>query len=255
MSSLQTLLEKLNPKNYLGSKLATTLYIILFLVGLRFLWIVVRRRLLLKSFPWNKVRKGWAVITGATDGIGMEFAKQLHFHGVNLILIGRNPEKLKQTSESLKNTNGKSSAQIKTITLDLSADGHIPQWIDALQELSQYDTTLLINCAGMSYDHPEAFHIEPVKRHEGILAVNTHAVVKLTHAILPGMVQRRFGIVWNVGSMTAGLCTPMLATYAASKAFLRTFSEALHTELSGTGVSCELLDTYYVVRQKLINFF
>lgn len=139
----------------------------------------------------------------------------------------------------------KSSADLIPVELDL-AHGSDTDWKKALAEISRRPVSLLVNCAGLSHEHPKWFQDELVETNADLLAVNCAGPIRLTQALLPGMLDRRFGIIWNIGSMSAELKSPMLAVYAASKSFLRTFSEALAQEVASSGVTVELLNTYFV---------
>ena len=174
-------------------------------------------RFRLKTIDWHKVTAkgtGWAVVSGATDGIGLEFARQLHEQGVNVLLLGRSPEKLQMAIKSIQIKS--SNAQLESYTMDLVD----PNWESTLKEaLKGKKITVLVNCAGVSHEHPKYFSEESTETFDRILAVNCSAVLKLTHLILPSMLENKYGIIWNIGSMSAEVCSPLLQTYAASKAF------------------------------------
>lgn len=198
----------------------------------------------LKSIDWQKVSakgSGWAVISGATDGIGLEFARQLHEQGINVLLLGRSPEKLQVAIKSIQIKS--SNAQLESYTVDLID----PNWEKLDKEaLKGKRITILVNCAGVSHEHPKYFSEESTETFDRIIAVNCSSVLKLTHLILPSMLENNFGIIWNIGSMSAELSSPLLQTYAASKGFLKSWSLALATEVAEFGVKVELLNTHYV---------
>ena len=193
--------------------LALTLYSLLKIL------LFVTSRFRLKRIEWHKITSkgdGWAVVSGATDGIGLEFARQLHQQGVNVLLLGRSPEKLQNAIKSIQIKS--SNAQLDSYIIDL-ADPNWDQLYD--KALKGKKVTILVNCAGISHEHPKYFSEESFQTFDRILAVNCSAALKLTHLILPSMLENNYGIIWNIGSMTAEICSPLLQTYAASKAFLK----------------------------------
>jgi uncharacterized protein len=165
-----------------------------------------------------------ALVTGASSGLGAEFARQLAARGYELILVARREERLRELAEELA-----TPAQI--VTCDLANEAaSLPGKVEELG--ARVD--LLVNNAGFGLRG--RFVENAVEREAEMVRVNCEAVVILTHAFLPGMVQRGRGGVITVAS-TAGM-QPLAyeATYSASKAFATTLTEALHAELRGTGV-------------------
>ena len=165
-----------------------------------------------------------ALITGASSGIGEEFARQLATRGDDLILVARRRDRLEQLAEQLRTTT-------HVIECDLASDAaNLP---DEVAKLG-VDVDLLVNNAGFGLRGH--FAELPAKREAEMIRVNCEAVLTLTHAFLPAMVERRRGGVITVAS-TAGLQPlPYETTYAASKAFAISFMEALSMELRGTNV-------------------
>jgi uncharacterized protein len=165
-----------------------------------------------------------ALITGASSGIGEEFARQLAARGDDLILVARRRDRLEQLAEQLRTAT-------HVIECDLASDAaKLP---DKVAKLG-VDVDLLVNNAGFGLRGH--FAELPAEREAEMIRVNCEAVVTLTHAFLPAMVERRRGGVITVAS-TAGLQPlPYETTYAASKAFAISFMEALSMELRGTNV-------------------
>ena len=107
---------------------------------------------------------------------------------------------------------------------------------------------ILVNNVGRSHSYPIDFVETPDDEIDSILQINVNATVKVTKAIVPGMVQRRRGLVIGSGSFSGiSVVSPMLATYAGSKSFLSSFLAALAEEVKGKGVDVETLNTYFVV--------
>jgi short-subunit dehydrogenase len=165
-----------------------------------------------------------ALITGASSGIGDQFARQLAGRGYDLILVARRKDRLEQLAEQVPTT-------AHVIECDLASEAaELP---DRVANLG-VDVDLLVNNAGFGL---RGHFLElDAGREAEMVRVNCEAVVRLTHAFVPGMVERGRGGVITVAS-TAGLQPlPYETTYAASKAFAISFMEALSMELRGTGV-------------------
>jgi short-subunit dehydrogenase len=165
-----------------------------------------------------------ALITGASSGIGEEFAKALGDRGYELILVARREDRLKKIGEGLP-----TNAQI--VTCDLASEAaDLPGKVAKLG----VDVDLLVNNAGFGLRG--RFAELPADRQAEMVRVNCEAVVILTRAFVPPMIERGRGGVITVASTAGMQPLPYEATYGASKAFALNFTEALHAELGGTGV-------------------
>jgi uncharacterized protein len=165
-----------------------------------------------------------ALITGASSGIGKEFAKQLAGRGYELVLVARREDRLKELAESLPVT-------AHAVPCDLGTEA--PELFGRVEELG-VAVDLLVNNAGFGLRG--RFSELPVERQAEMARVNCEAVVVLTGAFLPGMLERGRGGVITVASTAGAQPLPYEAVYGASKAFATNFTEALHAELRGTGV-------------------
>jgi short-subunit dehydrogenase len=166
-----------------------------------------------------------ALVTGASSGIGEQFARQLAARGHDLVLVARRVPLLQSLADELPVTT-------HVLGCDLAADaGTLPARVAELG----IEVDLLVNNAGFG-TYGRFNEIEDGRDAESV-RLNCEAVVTLTRAFLPGMVERGRGGVINLGSVSGMQPLPYTATYAASKAFVRSFSDALHTELAGTGVN------------------
>lgn len=168
--------------------------------------------------PKNLKKYGsWAVVTGPTDGIGKGFAFQLARKGLNLVLVGRNPDKLKDVSDSIMAKYGQT--QIKTVVVDFSGDldEGVKRIKDAIEGL---EVGVLINNVGVSYPYARYFHEVDEKLLADLLKVNIEGTTKVTQAVLPVMIQRKKGAIVNIGSGAAIVVPsdPLYAVYAATKA-------------------------------------
>lgn len=175
-----------------------------------------------------------AFITGATSGIGAAFAKHLAQDRFDLILHGRREEKLKKFALNLEKTYDVST---EVIIAELSRIDELKKVEHYIQGLDRLD--MLINNAG--YWIPGNFWERDPDALEAMIRVHVIAPVRFTRAALPGMLRRNKGDIINVSSVAAYFSTLTVENYCATKAYLITFSEALHVALMGTGVRVQVL--------------
>jgi short-subunit dehydrogenase len=177
-----------------------------------------------------------ALVTGATAGLGAEFARQLAPRARHLILVGRRKERLSSLAESLKKDFPKLS--IESIPADLSLPAERERLASHIVR-SEIPLNLLINNAGLGdlgpFDTAEWTRLEPM------LSVNVTALTHLTHLLLPMLQAHTPSAVLNVSSIAGFFPLPELAVYAATKAYVTSFSEALRMELAPLGVSVTAL--------------
>lgn len=173
---------------------------------------------------------GLTVITGASAGIGAAFADSLASRGHDLLLVSRSSEALKAQSSDLSARYG---VRVEHRSHDLSEAPQVST-LAAVLATSERPVEMLINNAGFA-THGRFETIDPGLDHRQAM-LNVVATVDLCHAVLPAMVERGSGTIINVASLGAFQPAPYLAVYAASKAFQLSLSEALASELSGTGV-------------------
>lgn len=171
-----------------------------------------------------------ALITGASSGIGLEFACQLAKKGVNLVLVARNEEKLHSAGESIQR---KYPVSVQVIAVDLSGIQGVTELTRRLQAAA-LSPEILVNSAGFA-TYGEFSLLPPATEQQQIL-LNCLAPVALTHALLPAMRQRDEGVIINVASTAAFQPVPFMATYGATKAFLLSFTEALWEENRRHGI-------------------
>jgi uncharacterized protein len=174
----------------------------------------------------DQARLGWAVVTGASSGLGWEFALALAERGHPVLAVARRAERLRALEEEVAARGG----TLEPLVADLAAAAGI----DALlARASELELDLLVNNAGAASYGP--FASLPVERERELVRVNVEAIVVLTRGLLPALLARGGGVI-NVASQMAFQPMPYFATYAASKAFVLSFSEALAEELRGSGV-------------------
>jgi len=173
----------------------------------------------------------WALITGASAGIGREFACQLAKRGCSLVLVARRRERLEELRDELRNHNPGLNVHVRVVDLaDKSQIDELTRWLEA----NKIDIGLLINNAGLGDIGP--FATSDLSRNEQMILVNVLALTLLTRKLLPQMILRKNAAIVNVSSSAGFLPIPEFNVYAATKAYVTSFSEALHAELRGTGV-------------------
>jgi short-subunit dehydrogenase len=173
-----------------------------------------------------------ALITGASAGIGLEFARQLASRATTLILIARRRQRLEGLRSQLAAKNKNLRVEIRPT--DLSKHDEIEELLRWL-EAEKLIVDLLINNAGLG--DLGSFATSSPERNEEMMLVNMVALTRLTRALLPPMIVRKHGAILNVSSSASFLPIANFAIYAATKAYVTSFSEAIFSELRGTGVS------------------
>jgi short-subunit dehydrogenase len=175
------------------------------------------------------------VITGASAGIGAELARQLATRNYNVVLVARRAERLRELAEELRLTHGiHADVEICDLT-DAAGRGEL------VERLLAGERAVVGVCNNAGFGTVANLLDADLEREQQVVRLNVEAVHHLTGAFLEPMVERGAGAILNVASTAAFQPLPGFATYAASKAFVQSFSEAVHTELAGTGVSVTCL--------------
>jgi short-subunit dehydrogenase len=165
-----------------------------------------------------------ALVTGASSGIGVEFARALAPRGMRIVLTARSESALHTLAAELSQQHG---AETLVVPADLSREESVKQIVAAAQQRG-WAIDLLVNNAGL-LTHGCFESIDPARERDEIM-VNVASMVALTHSFLPGMLERRQGGVINVASIAGFQPIPYMAVYSASKAFVISFSVALWEE-------------------------
>ena len=174
-----------------------------------------------------------ALVTGASVGIGAAFAERLARDGHDLIIVARDRRRLEKLARHLRD---RDQVEVEILPADLTETSGLHAVERAVADA---ELDLLVNNAGFgTYGRFAELDVEQEERE---IRLNVLALMRLTRAAVPGMIQRKRGGVINVSSLAAMQPGPFNATYAATKAFVNSFTEALHEELRGTGVQVQAL--------------
>ncbi|EYU22554.1 hypothetical protein ABFS82_05G022300 [Erythranthe guttata] len=188
----------------------------------------------------------WALVTGSTDGIGKALAFELAARGLNLVLVARNPIKLKSTLEDILQKHG--GIAVKTVVVDFSNCGgeEIARVIG--EEIRDLDLGILINNVGSAYPYARFFHEVDPQLLESVVRVNVVAATWVTKAVVRGMLEKKKkkkGAIVNVGSGSSSYCVssyPLYTVYAATKAYVAMLSKSMSMEYKqhGIDVQCQI---------------
>lgn len=171
-----------------------------------------------------------ALVTGASSGIGTVLARQLAADGSDLVVVARSEDALDELAVELRDAHG---VDVEVLPADLTDRDGLATVEARLQDVAR-PVDLLVNNAGFGTTGP--FVAQDADAEDLEVRLNVAAVVRLTHAALPGMQARGRGGILNVSSIAGFQPIPNMAVYAATKAFVTSFTEAVHEELAGTGV-------------------
>jgi short-subunit dehydrogenase len=177
------------------------------------------------------VNRPIALVTGASAGLGVEFARQLAAVGYDLVLVARRRDRLDALAAEI--AAARPAAHVRVIAKDLALPAAPSEIAEELAH-EGVAVDLLVNNAGFGWIGTLAR--QDPRNAAGQIAVNVNALVALTNAFLPGMIERRRGGVINVASTASFQAVPNMAVYGATKAFVLSFTEAVHEEVRHTGV-------------------
>jgi short-subunit dehydrogenase len=176
-----------------------------------------------------------ALVTGASSGIGTEFARDLASRGCDLVLVARRADRLEQLAEEL------SAVRVEVIAVDLASDDGVQR---VEQRLTDSPVELLVNNAGVATSGP--FAATDLVEQDRLVRLNVVALMRLTRAALPPLVTAGHGGILNVSSLASDQPLKGFASYTASKAYVNAFTESIAAEVRPAGVHVTLLKPGYV---------
>lgn len=173
----------------------------------------------------------WALVTGATSGIGAELSSQIAAKGLNVVLVARKEKELAEHAASLKSRYG---VETKTISADLSSK-------EGVEKVKQVDEEigLLVIAAGIEVNG--AFEKTPLEIELKLLQLNVVSTLELTHHFNKEMVKRKKGGILMISSLSGHMPNPYFANYAASKAYVLNLGASLYGELKSKGIDVSVL--------------
>ncbi len=169
-----------------------------------------------------------AVITGATSGIGAAYAKRFAGQGYDLVITGRRREKIEALA---KNIRKECHVRVEVVLAELSEKEEIRKVIEVMQEKQ---VEILVNNAGFGAN--SLFYECDLEVAEQLASVSVIAPMELIRAVLPDMVKKKSGTIINISSESVYMIVPKNSVYSGSKAFLKSFTEGLHVDLTGIGI-------------------
>lgn len=181
----------------------------------------------------------WAVVTGASEGIGRGFAVALASKGFNVVIIARRPEAL----QAVRDETAKFGVETKILPVDCNEVGAHTKVVDAVKDLP---VSILVNNVGVNTRYPEMLNDTEDADIDRMINVNITFTTKLTKAMLPILAKRRSAI-FNLSSFTGRVPIAMMAIYSATKSYVDVFSRALAAELKPTGIDVTSVLPHYVV--------
>nr|XP_056706665.1 very-long-chain 3-oxoacyl-CoA reductase [Euleptes europaea] len=185
----------------------------------------------------------WAVVTGATDGIGKAYAEELARRGMKVALISRSQEKMDQVASEIR---GRFNVETKTIVGDFEDREAV---YDKIKEgLEGLEIGILVNNVGASYPFPQYFLelADLDKTIDRLININVLSVCKMTRLVLPRMLERSKGVIVNMSSFAGYNPFPFVTLYSATKAFVDFFSRGLNAEYRNKGVIVQSVQPYLV---------
>ncbi|XP_019733635.1 17-beta-hydroxysteroid dehydrogenase type 3 [Hippocampus comes] len=192
----------------------------------------------------------WAVITGASEGIGRQYAFALAEQGMNVVIMSRTKMTLDKVAKEISETTRR---LVKVIVVDFTKDD---VFADIEEQLKYLDIGVLVNNVGMMPSVVPRRFLEDEDLDQTIRRVincNVKTMVKMCKIILPGMENRRKGVIVNIASGIASIPFPMYSLYAASKIFVERFSQGLHAEYKDKGIIIQAV-TPFGVSTRMVGY-
>jgi short-subunit dehydrogenase len=181
----------------------------------------------------ERIDRGLALITGATSGIGAAFARRLAGRGHDLLLTGRRVDPLSALARELE---ASFPIRVQTAIVELADERALAELVERVRGMQP---AMLVNNAG--YGLGSRFDEDTIESELSMVQVHLLATMRLTHAAIPGMIERGAGAIVNVSSLAALFPLPRNVAYCSTKSFLISFSETLYMELAPRGIAVQAL--------------
>ncbi|GMH86315.1 hypothetical protein TrVE_jg11691 [Triparma verrucosa] len=234
------------PSNNLGFLGFLTLTYLLYISIFQHVLYFLKTRILFKTDL--KKYGEWAVVTGGTSGIGMEFVHTFGRKGINVIVVSRSVEKMEKLKEDFES---KYSVKCKYVQYDFNnTDATVlssfkKSFNDVVKSCSSVG--ILINNVGLSNETPEYLHLIPESDINQMLTVNNFGTILMSRLLLPHFVERKKGALVTVSSASCTHATPLLSCYSATKGFGNQLTRSMFYEYKEFGVDCLSITPYYFV--------
>ncbi len=176
-------------------------------------------------------------MTGAGDGIGKSYCEQLAKRGLNIVLVSRTLSKLETVAKEIE-TNY--NVETKIIVVDFTKEEGIYEKIE--ESIEGLEIGILVNNVGMIQEVPDYFITFSRQFFKDLINCNVMSMINMTRIVLPQMVDRKKGLIINIGSMASIVPAPLLNVYAASKAFVNKFSDDLRSEYKSQGITIQTVN-------------
>jgi len=186
----------------------------------------------------------WAIVTGATDGIGKAYAMALAKKGLSVVLISRTESKLQDVKKEIEEK-GYGGVEVSYVVCDYSNFDKAAQ-DKVAKAVKDLNVGVLVNNVGVSYRYPMYFHELSDDEVQSLMTMNIDSTVWMTRMVLPGMLEKKAGAIVNISSASALYTLPGLAEYSGSKGFVEKFSRALNAEYGAKGITCQCQAPFYV---------
>lgn len=195
--------------------------------------------------PGKNLKKmgDWAIVTGATDGIGEAIAFECAKKGLNVLLLSRTEAKLVATEAAIKAKHGK--VEVEHLAVDFGNFDKALQDKVAAAVLGKA-VAVLVNNVGMSYPFCQYFHELSAADADAMVELNVNSTSRMTHLVLPGMVERKKGCVVNMSSAAAQNPSPLLSQYAGTKGYVEHFTASMAKEYGPKGVHFQVQSPLFV---------
>ena len=202
--------------------------------------------------PTQNLKKkygSWAVVTGATDGIGLALANEFAKNGLNVALLSRTKEKLDKCAADIATKYPK--IEVKVLAVDFSDIVNEKTRTKVAKFLEPLEVGVLVNNVGVSYPFPKYFHELTDSEVDALNVLNVESTVWMTRMVLDAsnansMVSRKHGAIINIASAAGVLTSPLLAQYGGAKGYVAQFSRALHYEYASKGIHVQCQVPLYV---------